>query len=268
VGSGLLLVCVSFLVIRVARKLPYLVVGWFWYLGTLIPVIGIVQVGSQALADRYTYVPLIGLFVMVAWSIPDILVGWRFRRVVLSLSTGLLLLPLMIITNFQVKYWQNNIALFEHTLAVTSNNYIIHNNLGAVLAGQGKTQEAFAHFAEALRIEPDFAEAHNNLGGFLASQGKIQEATNQYNEALRINPNYAEAHYNFGILLASQGKIQEAIDHCAEAVRLKSDYAQAHINLGMAYLVIGDKNSALGEYKILEKINPDLAKKLYRKIFE
>jgi len=301
-GSGLLLVCVSFLVIRVARKLPYLVVGWFWYLGTLIPVIGIVQVGSQALADRYTYVPLIGLFVMVAWSIPDILVGWRFRRVVLSLLTGLLLLPLMIITNFQVKYWQNNIALFEHTLAVTSNNYIIHNNLGTVLAGQGKTQEAFAHFAEALRIEPDFAEAHNNLGGFLASQGKIQEATNQYNEALRINPNYAEAHYNFGILLASQGKIQEAIDHCvealriepdfaeahnnlggflasqgkiqeaiahfAEAVRLKSDYAQAHINLGMAYLVIGDKNSALGEYKILEKINPDLAKKLYRKIFE
>ena len=233
-GSGLLLVCVSFLVIRVARKLPYLVVGWFWYLGTLIPVIGIVQVGSQALADRYTYVPLIGLFVMVAWSIPDILVGWRFRKVVLSLSTGLLLLPLMIITNFQVKYWQNNIALFEHTLAVTSNNYIIHNNLGTVLAGQGKTQEAFAHFAEALRIEPDFAEAHNNLGGFLASQGKIQEA----------------------------------IAHFAEAVRLKSDYAQAHINLGMAYLVIGDKNSALGEYKILEKINPDLAKKLYRRIFE
>jgi len=403
-GSGLLIVCVSLLVIRAARKFPYFVTGWFWYLGTLIPVIGIVQAGPQALADRFTYVPMIGLFVMIVWGIPDIPVGWRFRRVLLSLSTGLLLLLLMAVTNFQLKYWQNDITLFEHTLAVTSNNFVIHNNLGTVLARQGKTEEAAAHYVEALRIRPDYVETHNNLGGILARQGKTQEAFAHFAEALRIKPDYARTHYNlgcflanqgktqeaiahfvealrimpdyaeahnnlgvifanqgktqeafghfaealriepdyaeahnelgellanqgktqeaiahfadalrikpdfarahsnfgiilgsqgrtqeavahcmealridpdcaeahnnFGIILTSQGKIQEAIAHFAEAVRLKSGYAEAHINLGMGYLMIGDKNSALGEYKILGKINPDLAKILYRKIFE
>jgi len=150
-GSGLLLVGVSVLVIRAVRKHPYLGVGWFWYLGTLIPVIGLVQVGKQAMADRYTYVPLIGLFVMIAWGVPDLLAGWRFRKVVLSISTGLLLSLLMIVTNLQVKHWQNDITLFEHTLAATSNNFIIHYNLGVAFDRQGKTQEAIAHFAEALR---------------------------------------------------------------------------------------------------------------------
>ena len=177
---------------------PYVGVGWFWYLGTLIPVIGIVQAGPQALADRFTYVPMIGLFVMIAWGIPVILMQWRFRKVVLSLSTGLLLLLLMIVTNFQLKYWQNDIALFEHTLAVTSNNFTIHNNLGAVLARQGKTQEAVAHYVEALRIRPCLAEAHNNLGIALAGQGKTQEAVAHFAEALRIKPDYAEAHNNLG----------------------------------------------------------------------
>jgi hypothetical protein len=267
-GAGLLLGVVSFLVIRGARRRPYLMVGWLWYLGTLVPVIGLVQVGEQAMADRYTYVPLIGLFVMIAWGIPGILAGWRFRKIVLSLSTGLLLLLLMIVTNFQLKYWQNQITLFEHTLVVTSDNFLVHNFLGTVLAGQGKIQEAIAHYGEALRIKPDYSEAHNNLGNALALQGNIQEAIAHFAEALRINPDLAEAHKNFGVILLTQGKIQEAIGHFAEAVRLKSDYAGAHISLGLAYLMIGDKNSAQEEYKILEKINPDLAKILYRKIFE
>ena len=231
-GSGLLLVCISLLVIRAARKLPYLVVGWFWYLGTLIPVIGIVQAGPQVLADRFTYVPLIGLFIMMAWGVPDILAGWRFRKVALSVSTGLLLSLLMIVTNLQLKHWQNDITLFEHTLAATSNNFVIHNNLGTILASRGKTQEAIAHFAEALRIKPDFAEVHNNLG----------------------------------VALAGQGKTQEAIAHYAEALRTRPDYADAHINLGLAYLMIGNKSSALGEYDILKKLSPDLADKLYQKI--
>jgi tetratricopeptide (TPR) repeat protein len=191
-------------------------------------------VGIQAMADRYTYVPLIGLFIMIAWSAPDILVGWRYRRVVLSISVGLLPLLLMIVTKLQVKHWQSGVKLFEHSLDVTFNNFVIHNNLGAVLAEQGKIQEAMAHFAEALRIKPDYAEAHNNLGGALARQGKIQEAMAHYTEALRIKP----------------------------------DYAKAHINLGLAYLMIGNKSSALEEYKILEKIDPDLANVLYHKILK
>ncbi len=302
VGSGLLLVCASLLVMRAARKLPFLIVGWFWYLGTLIPVIGLVQVGSQAMADRYTYVPLIGLFIMIVWSVPDIWVGWRYRRVVLSISAGLLLSLLVIITRLQVNHWQNSIMLYEHSLAVTSNNFIIHNNLGLALveqrkiqeaiahftealriqpddaeahyslglalAGQRKIQEAIAHFAEALRIKPDYAEAHNGLGVTLVWQGKIQEAIAHFAEALRIQPDNAKAHYNLGIALAEQGKIQEAIIHYTEALRIKPDYAEAHINLGLAYLMIGNKSSALEEYKILEKINPDLANALYHKIFK
>jgi hypothetical protein len=267
-GAGLLLGVVSFLAILGARRRPYLMVGWLWYLGTLVPVIGLLQVGDQALADRFTYVPMIGLFVMIAWGIPDLLAGWRFRKIVLFLSTGLLLLLLMIVTNFQLKYWETDITLFEHTLAVTSNNFLVHNFLGTVLAGQGKMQEAIAHYGEALRIKPDYSEAHNNLGNALAVQGNIQEAIAHFTEALRINPDLAEAHKNFGVILLTQGKIQEAIGHFAEAVRLKSDYAGAHISLGLAYLMIGDKNSALEEYKILKKINPHLANILCDKIFK
>jgi len=258
-GSGLLLVCLSLLVIRAARKFPYFVVGWFWYLGTLIPVIGIVQAGSQALADRFTYVPMIGLFVMIAWGIPDILVRWRFGKVVLSLSTGLVLLLLMTVTNFQLKYWQNNIALFEHTLAVTSNNALIHNTLGAVLAGQGKMQEAVAHCVEALRIEPHYAEAHYNLGGFLATQGKTQEAIAHFAEALRIKADFAEAHNRLGELLATQGKTQEAIAHFAEAVRIKPDYAEAHNNFGIILATQGKIQEAIGHCVEALRIKPDYA---------
>ncbi len=258
-GSGLLLVCISLLVIRAARKLPYLVVGWFWYLGTLIPVIGIVQAGPQALADRFTYVPLIGLFIMMAWGVPDILAGWRFRKVVLSVSTGLLLSLLMIVTNLQLKHWQNDITLFEHTLAATSNNFIIHNNLGGILAGQGKTQEAIAHYAEALRIKPDYEEAHNNLGLVLAGQGKTQEAIAHYAEALRIKPDYADAHNNLGIALAGQGKTQEAIAHFAEALRIKPDYARAHYNLGIALAGQGKTQEAIAHYAEALRIKPDYA---------
>jgi len=259
VGSGLLLVCVCLLVIHAARKLPYLVVGWFWYLGTLIPVIGIVQAGLQALADRFTYVPLIGLFIMMAWGVPDILAGWRFRKVVLSISAGLLLSLLMIVTNLQLKHWQNDTTLFEHTLAATSDNFIIHDTLGFSLMRQGKTQEAIAHYAEALRIKPDYAEAHNNLGIILANQGKIQEAIAHFAEALRIAPDYADAHNNLGIILANQGKIQEAIAHYAEALRIKPDYAEAHNNLGAALAGQGKTQEAIGHFAEALRIKPDYA---------
>jgi tetratricopeptide (TPR) repeat protein len=259
VGSGLLLVGVSVLVIRAVRKHPYLGVGWFWYLGTLIPVIGLVQVGEQAMADRYTYVPLIGLFIMIAWGVPDILAGWRFRKVVFSISTGLLLSLLMIVTSLQLKHWQNDIMLFDHTLAATSNNFIIHYNLGLVLVGQGKTQEAVAHYAEALRIKPDFIRAHNNLGLVLAGQGKTQEAVAHYTEALRIKPDYAEAHNNLGVALAGQGKTQEAVAHYAEALRIKPDYAEAHNNLGNALGRQGKTQEAIAHYAEALRIKPDYA---------
>ncbi len=263
VGSGLFLVCISILVIRVVRRHPFLVVGWLWYLGTLVPVIGLVQVGMQAMADRFTYIPLIGLFVMVAYGVPDLLAGWRHRRVVLSVSAGLLLSLLMIATKSQVKHWQDDTTLFKHSLDVTSNNYLCHTNLGVALARQGKIEEAVAHYVEALRIQPDFVEAHNNLGIALAGQGKIEEAIAHYVEALRIQPDFVGAHTNLGVALAGQGKIEEAIAHYVEALRIQPDYVEARNNLGVALAGQGKIQEAIAHYREALRIAPEFAKTHY-----
>jgi tetratricopeptide (TPR) repeat protein len=259
VGSGLLLVCVSLLVIRTARKLPYLVVGWFWYIGTLIPVIGLVKVGLQAMADRYTYVPLIGLFIMIVWGVPGVLVKWRHRILVLSISAALLLSFLVIVTKLQVKHWQNGIALFEHSLEMTPNNFLMHNNLGVALANLGRNEEAIAHYVEAVRIKPDFAEAYNNLGQVLTRQGRIQEAIAHYTKALQINPNYTQVHKNLGRILAHQGKNQEAIVHYTEALRIDPSDAEAHNNLGLVLTRQGRFQEAIIHITEALRIEPDYA---------
>ena len=302
VGAGLLLVCLTVVAIRSARRHPYLVVGWLWYLGTLVPVIGLVQVGMHAMADRYTYVPSIGLFVIIAWGIPDILQGWGCREVVFATVAGLLLLTFTAVTVSQIRHWSNSITLFEHTLKVTINNYIIHNNLGnallaqgknddaiahyaevlrikpyfvearvnlgSALVRQGKDQEAIAHYTESLRIRPDLAKAHNNLGIALVHQGRYQEAIAHYVEALRIKPDYADAHYNFGNALVLQREYREAIAHFAEALRITPDLAEAHFSLAWTYLMIGNRGAAVKEYEILKKIHPDLANTFSQKMMK
>ena len=257
VGAGLLLIVVSVLVIRVVRKLPYLAVGWFWYIGTLVPVIGLVQVGMQAMADRFTYVPLIGLFIMITWGVTDILGGWRYRRVVLSISAGILLSILMIVTRVQVQRWQNSITLFQHSLEVTEDNYLSHTILGVALSGQGKTQEAIDHFREALRIKPDFLGAHYSLGAALEREGKDQEAMEHYVGALRIKPDRPEAHHNLGVLFLRQGKNREAIDHFREALRIKPDYPDAHNNLGTVLRRQGRNQEAIHHFSEALRIEPN-----------
>ena len=172
--------------IRWARTRPYLLVGWLWYLGTLVPVIGLVRVGLQAMADRYTYVPLIGLFIMVAMGVPDGLKEWRYRKIALIGSAGLVLLFFITVARLQVYQWQTSITLFKHTVTVTTKNFIFLNNLGSLLASQGKTEEAAAQYTQALQIKPDYAETHNNFGILLGRQGKIEEAAAHYYQALRI----------------------------------------------------------------------------------
>ena len=140
-GAGLFLIGVSFLVVREARRRPYLVVGWLWYLGTLVPVIGLIQVGSQAMADRYTYVPLIGLFIMTAWGIPNLLSQWRHRRIVLLVSSGLVIALLTILTRIQLHYWYDSTTLYKHTLNSTANNYQVHYNLGLPWQRRGRTKK-------------------------------------------------------------------------------------------------------------------------------
>jgi len=161
-GAGLLLVSISFLAIRVIKQSPYYAVGWLWYIGTLVPVIGLVQIGRQSMADRYTYIPLIGLFIVIAWGVPEIVAQWRHRKILLTIFATVLLSILMTVTWKHLRHWGNSITLFEHTLEVTSNNYLAHNNLGVALDIQGRTQEAIDHYLKALRIKPDYVEAHNN----------------------------------------------------------------------------------------------------------
>ncbi len=257
IGAGLLLVLVSALVIHSARRLPYLAVGWLWYLGTLVPVIGLVQVGIQAMADRYTYVPLIGLFMIMAWGVPEILARWRYRRIALAVLGCLLLSIFMTISRLQIRYWQNTVTLFKHSLMVTPSNYLIQNNLGNAFLRQGKNQEAIAHYTEALRIKPDFAEGHNNLGNAFLRQGKNQEAIAHYTEALRIKPDFARAHNNLGNALARQEKDQEAIAHYTEALRIEPNDARVHYNLGNALARQGRFQEAILHFAAVLRVNPD-----------
>ncbi len=255
-GAALLLGMVTVLVIRVGRKRSYSIVGWLWYLGTLVPVIGFIQVGVQAMADRFTYLPLIGLFMMIAYGVPDVLTEWRYRRVLPIASASLVLLILMITTISQVKLWQNSVTLFNHTLKVTNNNSIIHNNLGVTLARQGKDQEAIVHYKKALEIQPNYADAHYNLGALLARQGKEQEAVAQFIETLRIKSDYTQAHNDLGLILTKQGKIPEALTHFTEAVRTNPNNGVAHLNLGIALLRQGRIPETIFHFNQALRINP------------
>ena len=258
-GSMFVLIGVSVAVVRAAQRRPYLAVGWLWYLGTLVPVIGLVQVGNQAMADRYTYVPLIGLFLMVAWGIPDLLAPWPYRRIVLPTAAGIVICACAVAARSQVRHWESDTSLWARTLEVTTGNYVAHNNLGTALAGQGKIGEAMAHYAEALRFKPDYADAHNNLGTALAGQGKVGEAMAHYAEALRLNPANANAHYNMGVALDQQGRIGEATAHYAEALRLKPDYADAHNNLAAVFQQQGRVAEAIVHYLEAVRLKPDYA---------
>jgi tetratricopeptide (TPR) repeat protein len=260
-GAFLVLMGISIAVIRAAPRRPYLLVGWLWYLGTLVPVIGLIQVGDQAMADRYTYIPLIGLFIVVAWGVPELLGRWplRIRRIALPAAAGVVILACAIAARAQAQYWEDSTTLWTHALAVTSRNNIAHNNLGVSLAEQGKLDEAIAHYSEALRIKPDYANAHNNLGAALADRGKPDEAIAHYSEALRIRPDYADAHLNIGVSLAEQGKLDEAIAHFTEALRIKPDSAKAHNDLGVALASQGKLDEAIAHFTEALRIKPDYA---------
>jgi tetratricopeptide (TPR) repeat protein len=256
-AAGLLLAGLSFLALRQARRQPYLPVGWFWYLGTLVPVIGLVQVGQQAMADRYTYVPFIGLFMALVWGTAALAARWRAPRFLLPVGAGVVLSALAVCTWVQAGYWRNSITLFGHTLQVTKENALAHTNLGIALAMRGRLDQAVAHYTEALRIKPDFAEVHYNLGVVLAAQGRLEQAKAQFIETLRLKPKIAEAHNGLGEILAAQGKIDQAKAQYTEALRLKPNLARARNNLGEVLADQGKVEEAIAQFKKAIEIQPD-----------
>ncbi len=225
--ASLDLVVLTFFVFRLARRHPYLLVGWLWYLGTLVPVIGLVQVGVQAMADRYTYLPFIGLFIMVAYGMADLGARWHVPKFLLPVGAGVVLSALMICTWVQVGYWRDSVSLFEHALKVTGGYSLTHNNLGAALMKQGKLDQAIPHFTEALRLDPKYPEADNNLGVALATQGKIDEAILMFQKAIQIKPDYSEAYANLGLVFAKQGNIDKAIINCQNALKFNPNDTRA-----------------------------------------
>jgi protein O-mannosyl-transferase len=236
------LIGISALVVWAARRSPAVLVGWLWYLGTLVPVIGLVQVGAQSRADRYTYIPLIGVFIMLAWGIPELLARWPSRRVLPALS-GVALAICAVLAFTQLAHWKNNGTLWARTAATTTDNFGAHFYLANDLRRVGRSRDAIAQYREALRILPRSPMAHNNLGFTLAELGDLDEATAHYTEALRILPTYAEARNNLALALAAQGKLADAIRESREAVRLAPERADMRFNLA-AFLA---KNKQLDE---------------------
>jgi Flp pilus assembly protein TadD len=259
-GVGLLLVFISVVALWSARRWSYLAMGWLWYLGTLVPVIGLVQTGNHSMADRFTYIPLIGLFIMVAWGVPEFVRRYhRSRTVVLAVAASAVLSTLIILTWSQLRIWRNTITLFEHSASVTDNIFAAHTNLEYAFAKQGNDKEAMAHFVKAAEIKPDFARAHNNLGNALARQGREAEAVAQFYEALQLDPNLPGVHSNLGNVLERQGKIEEALSHYSIALQLAPQFAEAHLNLGTFWARQGRNEEARSQFARALELRPNFA---------
>jgi tetratricopeptide (TPR) repeat protein len=253
--AGTLLAIISAAAFWHRRKQPWLLIGWAWYLVMLFPVVGVIQVGGQAHADRYTYLPQIGIFVAMTWLVA----GWRVSRVALGgLMAGILAL-FMVCAWQQTAYWQNSETLWTWTLACTTDNDIAQNNLGLVLMQTGRLDAAIACFQQAFQIRPNFAEARNNLGYALLQMGKVDAAIACFQQALQIKPDFAEAHDNLGNALLRMGKVDEAIAHGQRGLQIKPDDAEACVNLGNALFRKGRVDDAIAQYQKALQIKPGLA---------
>jgi len=251
---------VTALAFRLRRRAPYLLFGWLWYVGTLVPVIGLVQVGVQSMADRYTYIPLIGIFAAAAWGLADI--GKRSRALgrAVATSAGVSLAALSVLARIQAGYWAGNEKLFMHALAVTTDNDLAHYQIGCTRQNEGNLDEAIAHLAESVRINPDRADAQNNLGIALDRRDRTPEALDHFREALRIQPGKTQAMNNLGLALVKLHRLPEALGYFQEAVGLDPDYADARNNLGNALAASGRLEEAVGHYREALRIQPDAVK--------
>ena len=302
-AAALAIAAISILVLRPVRKRPYLAVGWLWYLGTLVPVIGLIQVGAQARADRYTYLPMVGLSIMLVWGLPEVLKS----KVAIS-GAIVACLACAVLSEAQIQYWRNSETLFRHALDVTSSNYLAHHNLGVAFADEGRFPEAIKQYQAALQIEPNAANVQTDYGNGLAKSGRIPEAIEHYEAALRVLPdspithndlanalaatpgsvpeaiaeyqtalrlkpdyeearknlaqvqsNAAEMQYSMGVELAKSRQPEAAIPHFEEALRLKPDYVDAHNNLGVVLAGAGRVQEAISHFEAALRIDPNSA---------
>lgn len=255
--SLLLLVLISAIAFYKSAQRRYLTMGWLWYLGTLVPVIGLVQLGHQAIADRYTYLPSVGIFIIVAWGAAELLTKLRMPKTVPVISAAAILIALSICTWLQARYWQNSLTLYERAVTVTKNNYIMHYNYANALLRAGRLDEALIHFKKAVQINPQYFDARNGIGRVLLKQGKTDEAIAQFNEILRLEPGYYKAHYNMAIAMTRLGDYHSAVEHFHRALRVKRDWPQANYNMGRALYLQGNLAAAAGQFVQALRLKPD-----------
>jgi Flp pilus assembly protein TadD len=289
--AGALLAGISILFWAKRRRYPFLLMGWLWFCGTLAPVIGLIQVGGQAMADRYTYLPSLGVLILAAWGAYGLALRWHCLAIPLSAGGAAAIAVCFALTRHQLGYWQDGESLFRHAAEVTENNYVAHNNLGVALDDKGRIDEAIPHYQEALRLKPDLVDTRRLLGidlvkngrideGFLQLQeairlkpndagprndlgnaldgiGQTDQAIRQYLEALLLKPDFPEAHGNLGAAFGKKGRIAEAIIQLQEAIRLKPGDAYAHYNLGMAFDQKGQIDEAIRQYQDALRLKPD-----------
>jgi tetratricopeptide (TPR) repeat protein len=255
-GAFLILAIITFGVIRAVQRCPYLPVGWFWYMGTFLPVIGIVQVGAHATADRYTYIPLIGIFIMIAWGFHHLLAGWRHQKLVVCIGAPLIVGFFMAVAFTQIGHWQNSSLLFENALKNTRDNYLAYNNLGNIFFRKGQIEIAKNYYTSAIQIEPEFAVAHGNLGATLVRKGKIRQAIDQFNLALSIDPGQKGARQNLGNTLAAVESIRAEIATTKKIAETDSENHQLKYELGTLYQSLGETKNAIQQYERIPTTHP------------
>lgn len=225
---------ITIFVLFTYRRWRYLFVGWFWYLGTMVPVIGLIQVGFQSMADRYTYVPLIGIFIMITWGISDLFSKFNVKKTLVTITAMMVVAFFVIVSRQQLQNWKNSMMVFQHALRVTKNNYQAHFGIGNALFSKGNIQGAISHYQEALRFNPDHPDVRNNYGNILMGLGKYEKALEQYQRSLRIKPKQAKVYNNMGVLLAKQGGLDIAIEYFQKALTIDPEYVSAKGNLKIA----------------------------------
>ncbi len=258
-AAAALLALVSAAVLAARNNRPYLVTGWLWYLGTLVPVIGLLQVGEQGMADRYTYVPLIGVLLAAVWGIADLAgpgTGRARLRPWLAGAAAIAILACATLSRAQAGHWKDSVTLFRHALAVTSDNATAHLNLALALSERGEHAEAAEQLQAALRLRPRWAKAHNNLGVALSALGREDEAHEHYRAALSIDPLYADAHYNLGLSLAERGAAEQALSHFRRALESDPGKVEAHYNAGTLLAGLRRFDEAAGYFRRTVELDP------------
>jgi Flp pilus assembly protein TadD len=246
----------SAIAVLYARRFPFCFTGWFWFVGTLIPVIGLVQVGVQSMADRYTYVPLIGLFIIFVWGLAETGMSRQVPKTLIAVLIAMVLVVSALRTRNQLSYWRDNETLFRHTLAVTENNYLAYNNLGTWLSKKGQIAEAMDCFHKSLQINPDNSDVLYNLGNAFAKLGNWDEAINNYQRALQITPNQPDVLDNLGFALAAKKQFADAVVCFEAALKLNPDYADAHNNLATVLFIQKNYNEAVRHFREALRITP------------